>query len=93
MVIYIFRHGGERFFSSVLFEMIKSNPFNREQLRMKFSESEEDLGKENQKTTQHEKKEVVSNRNSKVKIYNFDNFECMYGKTKKIALVESDIFC
>ena len=39
------------------------------------------------------KKEVVSNRNSKVKIYNFDNFECMYGKTKKIALVESDIFC
>ena len=68
MVIYILRHGGERFFSSVLFEMIKSNPFNREQLRMKFSESEEDLGKENQKTTQHEKNEVVSNRNSKVKI-------------------------
>ena len=56
MVIYTLRHGGERFFSSVLFEMIKSNPFIREQLRLKFLESEEDLGKENQKTTQHEKK-------------------------------------
>ena len=56
MVIYTLRHGGERFFSSVLFEMIKSNPFIREQLRIKFLESEEDLGKENQKTTQHEKK-------------------------------------
>lgn len=56
MVIYTLRHGGERFFSSVLFEMIKSNPFIREQLRMKFLESEEDLGKENQNTTQHEKK-------------------------------------
>ena len=56
MVIYTLRHGGERFFSSVLFEMIKSNPFIREQLRMKFLESEEDLGKETQKTTQHEKK-------------------------------------
>lgn len=56
MVINTLRHGGERFFSSVLFEMIKSNPFIREQLRMKFLESEEDLGKENQKTTQHEKK-------------------------------------
>ena len=56
MVIYTLRHGGERFFSSVLFEMIKSNPFIRDQLRMKFLESEEDLGKENQKTTQHEKK-------------------------------------
>ena len=68
MVIYTLRHGGERFFSSVLFEMIKSNPFIREQLRMKFLESEEDLGKEIKKQLNMKKREVVSNRNSKVKI-------------------------
>ena len=47
----------------------------------------------NQKTTEHETKEVVSNPNSKVRIWNFDNFDIMSGKLKKIALVESDIFC
>ena len=39
------------FFSSVLFEMIKSSSFDRELSRLKFSESEEDSGKENKKTT------------------------------------------
>ena len=61
-------HGRENFFLLVLFEMIKSSPFDRELSRLKFSESEEDSGKENKKTTQHETKEVVSNANSKVRI-------------------------
>ena len=39
------------FFSSVLFEMIKSSSLYRELSRLKFSETEEDSGKENQKTT------------------------------------------
>ena len=81
------------FFSFVLFEMIKSSPFDRELSRLKFCESKEDLAKKNQKTTEHETKEVVSNPNSKVRIWNFDNFDIMSGKLKKIALVESDIFC
>ena len=38
-------------FSSVSFEMIKSSSFDRELPRLKFSESEEDSGKENKKTT------------------------------------------
>ena len=61
---------------------------NQELSRLKFSESEEDSGKENKKTTQHETKEVVSNANSKVRIWNFDNLDIMYGKLK----VESDMF-
>ena len=61
-------HGGENFFSSMLFEMIKSSSLDRELSRMKFSELEEYSGKENKKTTQHETKEVVSNPNSKVRI-------------------------
>ena len=76
-------HGREFFFSSVLFEMIKSSSFDRELSRLKFSESEEDSGKENKKTTQHETKEVASNSNSKVRIQNFDNFDTMYRKLKK----------
>ena len=52
-------------------------------LGLKFSETEEDSGKENQKTTQHETKEVVSTPNSKVRIQNFDNFDIMYRKLKK----------
>ena len=56
------------FFSSVLFEMIKSSSFDRELSKLKFSESEEDSGKENKKITQHDTKEVVSNPNSKVRI-------------------------
>lgn len=63
---------------------------------MKFSESEEHLGIENQKITQHETKEVVSNPNSKVRIYNFDNFDIMYAKLKALVLrktlVEINIF-
>ena len=63
---------------------------------MKFSESEEHLGIENQKTTQHETKEVVSNPNSKVRIYNFDNFDIMHAKLKALVLrktlVEINIF-
>ena len=76
-------HGGENFFSSVLFEMIKSSSFDRKLSRMKFSELEEYSGKENKKTTQHETKEVVSNPNSTVRIQNFDNFDVMYRKLKK----------
>ena len=75
--------GEKTFFSSVLFEMIKSSSLCRELSRLKFSETEEDSGKENQKTTQHETKEVVSTPNSKVRIQNFDNFDIMYRKLKK----------
>ena len=63
--------------------MIKSSSFDRELSRLKFSESEEDSGKENKKTTQHETIEVASNPNSKVRIQNFDNFDIMYRKLKK----------
>ena len=70
------------FFSSVSFEMIKSSSFDRELSRLKFSESEEDSGKE-KKTTQHETKEVASNPNSRERIQNFDNFDIMYRKLKK----------
>ena len=76
-------HGGENFFSSVLFEMIKSSSFDGELSKMKFSELEEYSGKENKKTTQHETKEVASNPNSKVRIQNFNNFDVMYRKLKK----------
>ena len=70
-------------FSFVLFETITSSSFDREMSKLKFSESEEDSGKQNKKATQHETKEVVSNPNSKVRIQNFDNFDVMYRKLKK----------
>ena len=78
-------HGRQIFFllCSFLPEMIQSNSLDRELPRLKFSETEEDSGKENQKTTQHETKEVVSTPNSKVRIQNFDNFDIMYTKLKK----------
>ena len=76
-------HLRENYFSSVLFEMIKSSSFDRELSRLKFSESEEDSGKENKKTTQHETKEVVCNPNPKVRIQHFGNFDIMCGKLKK----------
>ena len=76
-------HLRENYFSSVLFEMIKSSSFDRELSRLKFSESEEDSGKENKKTTQHETKEVVCNPNPQVRIQHFGNFDIMCGKLKK----------
>ena len=56
------------FFSSVLFQIIKSSSFDRELSRLNFSESEEDSGKENKKATQLEATGVVSYRSSKVRI-------------------------
>ena len=75
-------HGRQIFFllCSFLSEMIQSNSLDRELSRLKFSETEEDSGKQNKKITQHETKEVVPTSNSKVRIQKFDNFGIMYRK-------------
>ena len=67
-------------FSFRLSEMIQSNSLDRELSKLKFSETEEDSGKQNKKTTQHETKEAVPTSNSKVRIQKFDNFGIMYRK-------------
>ena len=77
-------HGRQIFFllCSFLSEMIQSNSLDRELSRLKFSETEEDSGKQNKKRTQNETKEVVPTSNSEVRIQKFDNFGIMYRKWK-----------
>ena len=77
-------HGRQIFFllCSFLPEMIQSNSLDRELPRLKFSETEEDSGKQNKKTAQNETKEVVPTSNSEVRIQKFDNFGIMYRKWK-----------
>ena len=52
-------HRRENFSSSVLFEITESSSLDRDLPRLRVSEAEEDSGKGNKKTAQHETKIIL----------------------------------